>query len=506
MGRRNKFTSKSKMTTNQASQINNALSAITSRLALANGLGLSFTDNKRDVYKSCGYKKVLTYDDYRMQYDREDIGRTIITAFANATWKVAPEISENEKIEEDSTKFEKDWNSLLKKLPVFTYLNRADCLCGIGSYGVIFLGVNDGKDFIEPVESASELVYMRTLSEGSVTIDKLNEDMNNERFGQPEYYQVTFGNMGGSTQTEQFNSTVTKRVHWSRIVHIADNKDESDIYGVPRLQPVYNRLYDCHKVLGCSAEMFWLGAFQGLAFEADAEATDIDTTALAESIEKYVHGLQRYMALQGVKTKQLAPAVSSPKTHIEVQLQFISAFSRIPVRILTGSERGELASSQDSSEWDDRVEERRNRFVTDEILKPFINRLIDFGVLSEPKKEKYDYMIKWPNIDAPSEKDKIELAKLKTEAMKIYLDGGVDALIPYEHYLEKEMGYTEDEITEFKKEIEFKIKAEEKEANKLQDDMAELQMGQFKLNPPVQEDVSPQQVPPQQFAKVTRRK
>ena len=63
--------------------------------------------------------------------------------------------------------------------------------------------------------------------------------------------------------------TSAETIHWQRILHLADNRIESNIYGEPRLTPVLNRVLDLHKILGVSAETFWLGAFGVIAFEAD---------------------------------------------------------------------------------------------------------------------------------------------------------------------------------------------------------------------------------------------
>lgn len=452
-------------------------SIIGSRGELARTLGLSFA-GKRDIYESCGYPKTLSYQDYRNVYDRGDIGKTVIAAYPDATWVHPPVVRETEEVNPEDTPFEKKWKDICINLPIYTYINRADTLCGIGSYGALFLGFDDGKEFDKPVVKAKNLRYLRPLSEISVAIDTYNTDRYSSRFGLPEMYNITFNSVVQSSTGQSASNVQSFKVHWTRILHIADNKDESDVFGVPRLQPVYNRLYDCMKVLSCSSEMFWQGAFQGLAFEADAESQVVDPVALEAEIQKYVHGLQRYMQLQGITTKPLSSPVANPKAHIDAQLLFISATTRIPLRVLTGSERGELSSVQDENNWKDRLEERRLRFATDDIMKPLLNRLVEVGVLPSPKLGIGRYYIEWSSVSSTTYKQQMETSRIITDALRIYVKEKVYLIIKPDQYLEKVMKFDPEQIKLFgtknaeeivkiyQDEEERKIAQKEKEANR----------------------------------------
>src|ERR1700690_4378816 len=59
----------------------------------------------------------------------------------------------------------------------------------------------------------------------------------------------------------------TLRVHWSRIVHLADNLIASEIFGWPRMIPVLNNILDLRKVYGSSAQGFYFGCFAGISLE-----------------------------------------------------------------------------------------------------------------------------------------------------------------------------------------------------------------------------------------------
>ena len=59
-----------------------------------------------------------------------------------------------------------------------------------------------------------------------------------------------------------------RKVHWTRVIHIAESTLENPIYGIPRLRPVYNRLMDIEKVTGVLV-LYIL--FFGVVFEEKLE-------------------------------------------------------------------------------------------------------------------------------------------------------------------------------------------------------------------------------------------
>ena len=65
----------------------------------------------------------------------------------------------------------------------------------------------------------------------------------------------------------------TADVHWTRILHVADNRKTSEIFGMPRLHVVYNNVLEIKKITGSSGEMFYKGAYPGYAIEAVDDVT-----------------------------------------------------------------------------------------------------------------------------------------------------------------------------------------------------------------------------------------
>lgn len=425
----------------------NTLSAIVGRANLLARLGFSY-GGERDIYNALGYPKNLTFDDYYAQYKRQDIAKAIIDRPVSATWRGKISVIETE---ERYTAFEEGWDKLDKQLNLRAKFARVDRLAGLGHYGVLLLGLDDVKavtDMANPVRSGKrQLKYVKPLSEASAAIQEWDNNPNSERYGFPKIYQLTL--------ELSDSSTITVNVHYSRIVHIPGQLLEDEVNGLPRLEAVFNRLLDLEKIVGGSAEMFWRGArpgFQGIVSEG-YNMTDEDIDELQKQLDEYEHGLRRFLINRGVSLDALAQQVSDPRNHVDVQLQMISAITGIPRRILTGSERGELASTEDRNTWLSMIQERREEYAEPVILRPFIDKCIEFGVLAKPQT---DYTIQWTDLWAASEKELADIGQIRASALKDYLmvPGAMD-VIPPDVFYEKFLGLGKDQI-DLIKELQLK--------------------------------------------------
>lgn len=439
--------------------------ALISRNTFSNALGKSY-QGERDIYTAMGYPKDMLFSRFNARFTRQDIAKRVVRAYPDGTWAKAPRIFETESPESE-TAFEKAWDQVLKAIRVFHYLRRVDTVGRVGRYGVLFMGFDDGQKFEQPVTRAKSLLYLQPYSEDHATIESFVKDKKDPRFGLPEFYSLTRTDITSGSST----TTVKEKVHWSRCIHAADGAVESDVFGTPALECIYNRLQDIELIAAGSAEMFWRGAFPGYSFEAaaDAELDQTDAT-LEDEIEKYMHGMNRYLKLQGIEAKSLAPQVSSPEKQVDVQIKLISSGTGIPQRILTGSEMGELASSQDKVNWNSRIGERREDYAEPMILRAFIDRLIEVGVLPKPKEET-GYTVEWPDLDQVDEAKVAATAKTITEALGLYVRWGVEEVIPPAIYLSKIMNLSDEEIEAAMAELDL-MRADEA---KLEEERAEIE-------------------------------
>lgn len=411
-------------------------SIIVERNTLRQDLGKTF-DGDRDVYKELGYSTNIKNSDYANKYYRQDIARKIVNIFPEYTWKDMPLIRDTETPE--ATEFEDGVNSLFKDFRVMHYFTRADKLTGLGRFGVLLIGANDGRRLSEPLTDATELLYLQPYSEEETQIKTWNTNTGSKRYMLPEMYTIMPNNENSDNMTTPVGAM---QVHYSRILHFADNPLQSDIYGEPRLRSIYNRLDDIEKIVGSSAEAFWRNVFAGMAFTAPPEADLSQTKAqLEEQIELYVHSMQRFMKLQGIEVKELKPQFGDPEAPFNIQIQLISASTGIPQRILFGSEQAQLASSQDKRNFMDRVQQRRDDFATPTVLRPFIDLMIEIGILSSPKDK--EYTVTWQKEKLLSDKEQAEITRIMTESIARYASTmGIEEVFPVEHFLDKVLNLT----------------------------------------------------------------
>ena len=122
----------------------------------------------------------------------------------------------------------------------------------------------------------------------------------------------------------------------------------------------------------------------------------------------------------------------------------ISAVTGIPKRILTGSERGELASTQDKSEYLSFVSGRRGEYAEPNIVRPFVDRCMKFGVLPKAKDDNYD--IAWEDLFVLNEKERVEVGKARAMALREYSQNPLaETIIPPNVFVDIMLGLSPQE-------------------------------------------------------------
>ena len=420
-------------------------SELVNRALLASALGQQQYGGDRDIYEALGYKVTITFADYLARYTRQDIARAIIDKPVGATWRGVVKVVDTEG--EDESPLEKAYDELQNTLKLDSRFNQLDRLSGIGRYGVLLLGLSDVS---KPSEFATavgdnpsanrRLMYVKPLTEESAKVKTWETDPKEPRYGLPLTYEVVISG-------EENDSTSNIIVHYSRVIHVTSGRIESETYGTPRLEPVFNRLMDLEKIVGASAEMFWRGARPGYQAKIDPDFTMTTTNKedLEDQLDEYEHYLRRILVNEGVTYEAMATQVADPSNHVDVLIQMISAQTEIPKRILTGSERGELSSTQDLSAWLATIEARRLEFAEPVIVRQFVDRMIVLGILPAPTKG--EYTVQWEDLFALTDKERVEIGKSRATALKEYaLSPVAEAILPPGAFLEHIMGFSEQEI------------------------------------------------------------
>jgi len=413
---------RSSSSNSEDAQIRAATSALLRRAEFASKNGLSF-NGKRDLNRVLGYDDNLDILKYRARYRRGGIAKRLIEAYPRATWGGGFSIIENED-EEVDTEFENAWNSLHDRLNITSILQTADTQACLGHYAVVLIGTPDGNLNYEmpSLLGPDSIIYLTPIPEDRAQINSFigfkPSEISDPRFGLPSTYHLQLG-IPSSAQIYTDNSSGRSEggfnyypTHWSRVIHVAESGIDNNVYAEPKLQAVWNYLDDLAKGVGGQMEAIWRRADPGLQLAIDPAAPfggkdDPESIELFDAIDDYVNNLSRIIPTRWVDIKPLNANLTNLNPSFEFLIDLICATFGYPKRIFLGTERGELASTQDRSNWADRIAERRQEFAVP-LIRQFIDRLILFGALPKPINPK-GYQVVWPTRDELTENEKADV-------------------------------------------------------------------------------------------------
>lgn len=393
------------------------------RLRFARKAGLQY-GNVRDVYTVAGYipEGDLDFDHYWSRYERQHIAGRIVDMLPQTTWREAPDIVEPDMDLEEGTEFTNAFTNLADRLQLFSKCERIDRLSRIGRYGVLFIGTEGAdqslKSPIESVGGPDGVLYLSAYHEGDCSIQKWDDDPRSPRFGHPEIYRLEI-----STGVANFG-TAQLDVHWSRIIHVAEDLLADEVFGRPALKRVMNLLMDLEKITASTAEAYWQLADKILMLSIDPRTKmgTQDRNKLGEAAEEMIHDLRRQIVGQGIDAQWLGGDTPDPGDAADLYMMLISAATGYPKRVLFGSETGERASTEDQKQYLGTVQERETNHAEPNILRPIISRFMEIGAL--PNVEEYE--IVWPNRFQLDEAQEAELSKTRAETAKALTGVGGD--------------------------------------------------------------------------------
>lgn len=380
--------------------LSGALSPLVARAEYARLAGKTHGGD-RDMYAALGYPRTLSFRDYWEEYMRGGIAERIIEAYPRATWTGGASIVDRPETgpvvdaeTEVVTPFEEAITPLFRRLEVWPMFRTADTLAGVGRYAILVIGA-PGK-LGSPLEQATaeDLQWLAPYAEDRVRFNEadIDTDEHSPRFGLPKNYRV------------KISDQLEKDVHWTRVIHFAENRLDSRIYGKPVLRGCFNYLIDLHKITGGGSEAAWKRMDPGLHIDIDP-TIELDETGeelLEQEVDEYVNDLRRTIRTRGTKVTPLFANVAAFGSNVDSIVELISATTGIPQRILTGSETGQQAGTSDRNNWNDRVRERR-RDHADPIVFEFIDRLIRLGAVPEPENV---VQTRWPDVESMDESQK----------------------------------------------------------------------------------------------------
>jgi len=297
---------------------------------------------------------------------------------------------------------------------IWHHFHQVDKLCNLGRYAVLVLGFSNGAldEMVQPGQGG-ELLYINALHEGQALINPsgIDQDTSSKRFGLPTYYDIDFNTGRGSQQ-----------VHYTRVLHISNGVG---LYGTPALQNVYNRLIDIEKLLSATGEAGWRSISRKVIISSRDGYKLGEATVPVALISDMINGFRDVVGIEGADVNVVSGELQDPTGPVSVQVDMIAAGTGIPQRKLMGSERGELASSQDDANWNDLVDARRIRFAEPVIVRAFIRRMVYAGLLPKPK----GVYVDWPSLYEMSDIQKAALAGSVATALTQLAAPGVERIV-----------------------------------------------------------------------------
>lgn len=552
------------------SENGNGKSQVDNRLGQFTGVGRGQLMVAQDlelierVNDECEYPDTISKTTYKFLYDREPIAARVVECLPDLMWQTNPSVYEDDD-PECETEFEIAFDQMCESLrgdswyepeefnPLWEILRRADKLSRIGTFGVLLIGIDDGKPLHEPVEGIDEcgrssvkaksdkekeqlekqdgigpseekpfgedralpeslgdtartaeggvaetpdgeadgrgqdssisepnqsklpaqrpdapptpspqeespakpkpevktkrkILYLRAFDESQIQIGSYESDEKNPRYGQPKTYSLMMRSPSDSDQTGIGAPSNTVEVHWTRCIHIADNLGSSDVFAAPAMRPVFNRLLDLLKLYGGSAEMYWKGAFPGLAMTTHPQLGGdvvIDAEQTKEETDEYFAGLNRALLGRGMEINSLAPQVVDPGPQIDVQITAICIQIDVPKRVFMGSEQGVLAADQDNLRLEKKKQARRTNYGIPRLIVPVTDRLIAMEVLPVPRSCRYK--VAWEEELSLSPAEKADVALKRTQAITTFAEGGGENYMTKRDHMTREMGFTDEE-------------------------------------------------------------
>lgn len=337
---------------------------------------------QRDMYAALGYPEDIDLKDLLHMFHRGGVAHRVVKSLPENIWSYPPTVWSDKNVKTDT--WQDKFEETARKYNLWSVMMRLDMMMRLGRYAILVFGTGTKLDTPWSEKEKGKLYYMQPYTDVSITVTSWDDNPMSERYGLPVMYQITPGEFLTNTKgVDKQDPRTTIDVHFSRVVHVANNTLESDIYGTPVLFPIYNHLIDLLKVVGGGAEAHWLVSNRGLQVDIDKEMDmdPEDEEALAKEIDEYENKLRRVIRTRGVKVNPLGEGASQPKEAFDVILSCISGTTGIPKRVLTGAEAGQMASSQDKAAWAERIAEYQALVGWPILLLPVILKLVEFGVL-----------------------------------------------------------------------------------------------------------------------------
>jgi hypothetical protein len=202
---------------------------------------------------------------------------------------------------------------------------------------------------------------------------------------------------------------------------------------------------DLEKITGGSAESYLKNSARTLNVnylpDASPQASVGVATAaeVAEAHDTMIKRVNRNqdagLVTQGATVTALQTATHDPTGAWMAAANTFAAGMRIPFTLIFGQQTGRLASDEDKADMQARGKSRRTRLLS-RMIREFVRRMQACGVLPAG-----EFEVEWPPLDAPGDKDRVEILKAMTAAMQAAAAAGLTEPLFLGKELRKVQGY-----------------------------------------------------------------
>ncbi len=419
--------------------VTNTYEIARAREALAAGFG-SLDAKRPTAWSQYGYTDNPTFAQMLQAYERHPAAHGAVHRLLDKCWQSLPRIKSPASDQE--TPWEQRTASVLRSVSAWAKLRDLDRRNMVGRYAALIYRVADGKGLREPLDRAARLVDLVPVYEDQIRVTTWDSDAASPSYGQPLMFQ--FQSRRVTTGDNQGQPIEWADVHPSRVQILAEGSVGDMFDGVPMLRAGFNALVDLEKISGGSAESYLKNSARTLVFQYERDTAVQAIGANGEQIsvrqahEEQARALNRNqdasIVMQGGTASTLQTATHDPKPSFDVAANLFAASVRIPFTILFGQQTGRLASDEDKADFAARAKSRQENELTP-MLEQFIRRMQAAGII-----EAGEFEIEWPPLDAPGDKDKLEILKGMTSAMREAFGSGVQGLFEADE-LRRAAGY-----------------------------------------------------------------
>ena len=369
-------------------------------------------DQLHNVYCDFGYPNYLDFFNYWNMFRRFGIAARVVNLVPDLCWLMPPLVTSPNK------QFESEFEMLVRKNKLWNRVKGLDKRQRVGRYAGLFVQVSDNKNPEEPMTSLNgigNIINLKPIYEGQLEVTQTEQDNRNPNYGNPTMYNYN----SGATGNRNDEASTSYNIHPDRLIMAAEGADDGSIYGISTLENIFNDLIDLRKISGAGGEGFYQNTRNAPiinvkdSYKAPSEK---DKERIEEEINDFLSKWQKKFIAKGMEFQYPNISLDNPKEIYTNSLNNIAAGSGLPTAIIIGQQTGARAPEKDDDLLLNQMQSRRENFL-DELVSDVIDWMIRYKALPAAP-----YEIKWEDMLASSDSDKVAIVKEMSATNKTQFD------------------------------------------------------------------------------------